>query len=155
MPVLFKGASGPVSSLVNYYSSGGVASSISVAPSNTATAAREVLSGALTSGTLATVVTHTGRGRLNFLSAYSKNGTSRTIRCKVTIDGVVVFDATTSAVVGTGLGQIAVGYMQQSSSPTVEFQPIDYQESLLIEVASSLTETDNVAVAVNRETWAS
>lgn len=148
MPVLFKGSSGPVASIINAFSSGSVATTFSISSANT----KEELSGALTAATLKTVVSHTGRGRVNSLVVYAKDSTSRTMRCKVTVDGVVVFDATSSAVTGAGFGMIVIGGAITNS---VEFQPIDYQESLLIEIASSLTETDKVAIGVNRETWAS
>lgn len=148
MPVLFKGASGPVASIINSFSSGGTATTFSLASVNV----KEELSGALTAATLKTMVSHTGRGRVNALFVYAKDATSRTLRCKLTVDGVVVFDATSSAVNSSGYGIVVVGGAVTNS---VEFQPIDYQESLLIEIASSLTETDKVAIGVNRETWAS
>lgn len=148
MPVLFKGANGPVASIINAFSSGGTATAYSLSSNNVL----EQLSGSLTAATLKTMVSHTGRGRVNALVIYAKDSTSRTLRCKLTVDGVVVFDATSNAVVGGGFGMIVIGGAITNS---VEFQPIDYQESLLVEIASSLTETDKVAIGVNRETWAS
>lgn len=148
MPVLFKGANGPVASIINAFSSGGTATAYSLSSNNVL----EQLSGSLTADTLKTMVSHTGRGRVNALVIYAKDNTSRTLRCKLTVDGVVVFDATSDAVVSPGFGMIVIGGAITNS---VEFQPIDYQESLLVEIASSLTETDKVAIGVNRETWAS
>ena len=149
MPVLFKGANGPVASIINAFSSGGTATAYSLSSNNVL----EQLSGSLTADTLKTMVSHTGRGRVNALVIYAKDSTSRTLRCKLTVDGVVVFDATSNAVSGgPGFGMIVIGGAITNS---VEFQPIDYQESLLVEIASSLTETDKVAIGVNRETWAS
>ena len=148
MPVLFKGANGPVASIINAFSSGGTATAYSLSSNNVL----EQLSGSLTADTLKTMVSHTGRGRVNALMIYTKDGTSRTLRCKLTVDGVVVFDATSNAVASPGWGMIVIGGAITNS---VEFQPIDYQESLLVEIASSLTETDKVAIGVNRETWAS
>lgn len=148
MPVLFKGANGPVASIINNYSSGSAVTGFSLISANT----KEELSGALTAATLKTMVTHTGRGRVNALVIYAKDSTARTLRCKVTVDGTVVFDATSGSAATLGFGMIVVGGAVTNS---VEFQPIDYQESLLIEIASSLTETDKVAIGINRETWAS
>ena len=148
MPVLFKGANGPVASIINAFSSGGTATAYSLSSNNVL----EQLSGSLTADTLKTMVSHTGRGRVNALVIYAKDNTSRTLRCKLTVDGVVVFDATSNAVASPGWGMIVIGGAITNS---VEFQPIDYQESLLVEIASSLTETDKVAIGVNRETWAS
>ncbi|HMW22340.1 MAG TPA: hypothetical protein PKC59_02800 [Burkholderiaceae bacterium] len=148
MPVLFKGANGPVASIINAFSSGGTATAYSLSSNNVL----EQLSGSLTADTLKTMVSHTGRGRVNALVIYTKDNTSRTLRCKLTVDGVVVFDATSNAVASPGFGMIVIGGAITNS---VEFQPIDYQESLLVEIASSLTETDKVAIGVNRETWAS
>lgn len=148
MPVLFKGANGPVASIINAFSSGGTATAYSLSSNNVL----EQLSGSLTADTLKTMVSHTGRGRVNALVIYAKDNTSRTLRCKLTVDGVVVFDATSNAVASPGFGMIVIGGAITNS---VEFQPIDYQESLLVEIASSLTETDKVAIGVNRETWAS
>lgn len=151
MPVLFKGSSGPVASIINLFSGGGVSTSFTLSPAGSINYV-EVLSGAVTAATLKTMVSHTGRGRINALVAYTKDVTSRTVRCKVTVDGVVIFDATSNAIANAGYGMVVVGNVATNQ---VWFQPIDYQESLLIEIASSLTETDKVAIGVNRETWAS
>lgn len=152
MAVLFQGASGPVTAITNYYSAGGVNSAFSLQP-DPDTGTVEILSGALTANTLKTLYTKTGRGRINVLTAQTKNATSRTVRLRLTIDGTVCFDATTNAIADTGRGLIAVGIYAAGGFSTV-FQPIDYQESCLVEVASSLTETDFVALGINAEEWA-
>jgi len=156
MPVLFQPSAGPVASIVNYYSSGGVASTFAINATDRTMLQEVAAGGAFTAGTLQTIVSHTGRGRLNMLTVHSTNATSRTLRCKVTVDGTVVFDATSSAVTTSNYGLIVNGSIDGSGQGAMQFQPIDYQESLLIEVASSLSEAAaNVGIGVNRETWAS
>lgn len=149
----FVGGYGPITSIVNFYSSGGVSSgtNITATPNNNA---KEVLSGALTAGALSgALVNVTGRGRLNLAAAYSKDGTARNIRLQVVVDGTAVFDATTNSVANVGYGLVAVGSLDLSNGAQV-YQPVDFYQSLIIRVASSLTETDKVAVGINYETWA-
>lgn len=155
MPNLFRGSYGPPATIVNAYSAGGVStSSLGAGPSlNTV----EVTAGSAYSasaGTLQTVISHTGRGRLNALAVYAKNATARTIRLQLTIDGTVVFNATSNSISASGTGMMVVGVV---STSTLVMQPIDYNESLLIEVASSVSSdaAANIGLAVNRETWVS
>jgi hypothetical protein len=132
-------------SIVNFCSSG--ATSLASINGNGATnCAREVLSGALTAATLKDIVSITGGGSISYLSAYAKNATSRTVRLVVVLDGVTVFDATSSAVTANGSGLMAVG-TGAGSSTYIQAAPIRWNSSCVIRVASSLTETDNVAVA--------
>jgi hypothetical protein len=126
-------------SVVNLWSAGG-ASSTSVG-AGSANGAREVLSGALTANTLKTLVSISTGGQISYLSAYSANATSRTIRLVVICDGVTVFDATSNAIAASGTGMRAAG------SGTAPTGVIRFNASCVIQVASSLTETDSVAVA--------
>lgn len=153
MPVLFKGANGPVASIINAFSAGGVSTS-SLAAGSGALAVTAASAYSATPGTLQSVISHTGRGRLNALNIYATNVTPRTLRLKLTIDGTVVFDATSNSVSASGSGMFVVGVLTTS---TVIYQPIDYQESLLIEVASSVASdaAANIALGVLRETWSS
>jgi hypothetical protein len=131
-------------SIVNVFSSGGV--SIGPLQANTGSnGAREVLSGALTAATLKDIVSITGSGQIDYLAAYSKNTTSRTVRLVVILDGVTVFDATSNAFSANGTGVFAVG--QINGGETLRGNPIRFNASCLIRVASSLSETDLVAVA--------
>ncbi len=147
----FVGGNGPVTSIVNFFSAGGVQSAglTATASSNT----KETLSGAVTAATLKRLVNLTGRGRVNLLTAYAKDATARTIRCQFIVDGVTIFDATSSSVTAAGAGLMVTGVVDTSSSTQV-FQPIDFYSSCEVWVASSLTETDKAAVAINYETWA-
>lgn len=129
-------------SIVNFYSSGDVSTTMPVG----AAVAREVLSGPLTAGTLATVLSVTGVGRVQHLCAYSKDGTARTIRLVVIVDGqsVPCFDATTNSFSATSQGLSAVSYAAQAE--------IVFNNSLQVLVASSNTETDMVAIGYMLET---
>lgn len=149
---LFSAGSGPIATIVNRFSAGGAAVGASISNSTNQNA-KTTASGALTSATLATIHNITGRGRLNLLTAYVADTTSRTVRIVLTIDGTVVFDATSSAITIPGDGMVAVGVVT-SASGALEFQPIDFQQSMKVEIASSLTETDKVTVGINYETWA-
>lgn len=149
----FFGSDGPVSSIVNYYSSGGVQSAGAIT-ANSYTNTKETLSGALVATTLKTIHSVTGHGRLNMLCAYTKDATNRTIRLKLIIDGAATpqFDATSSAIAGSGIGIVAVGAIDSAPSSQV-FQPIKFNTSLEVKVASSLSETDKVATGINYEVW--
>lgn len=118
---------------------------------NTANAVA-ALSGATTAGTLKTALSVNGRGQLNWLNAFTANATARTIRIKITRDGTVIYDKTTASISTIGQGPIAIGAGQGNSTPpVVAFQPILFNASLLVEIASSLTETDGFSVAWNYE----
>lgn len=112
------------------------------------------LSGDMTAGVLKTAYSATGKGRVNFFAVYCNDATSRTIRVKVTINGsTVAYDKTSTAIAVSGGGVIAIGSGQPNvSGVPVLFQPIDYTNGILIEFASSLTETGNkLTTAINAE----
>lgn len=130
-------------SIVNAYSSGG-SQAATIQAAAAGNNAREVLSGALTANTLKDIVSITGSGQIDYLAAYTKNTTSRTVRLVVILDGVTVFDATSNAIVATNYGLPAVG--QNVGGAWARSAPIRFNASCVIRVASSLTETDFVAV---------
>lgn len=115
--------------------------------------AREVLSGALTAATLKTLLTISGAGELFHLMAYTKDGTSRTVRCRVTLDGVVVFDATTAAIALTNTGLIVVGADNLSATIVTNRGSMRFVTSCVVEVASSLSETDKMAIGYTAQTY--
>lgn len=130
------GGRAATTSVVNAFSSGGVsAASVPLA------SAREVLSGALTATTLKELLSVTGGGELPHLSAYAKDLTSRTVRLVVIADGVTCFDATSGATGANGQGILAAGVVGGQGAP------IRFNSSLSVSVASSLSETDKVAIA--------
>lgn len=145
---LFAGGLRSTTSILNYCSSGGV--NVTDLPASSNNNAKEVLSGALTAATLATALSVTGAGEIGYLAVYSKDGTARAVRIKVTVDGnaTAVFDATSSSFSSTGRGLLVVGNLP--SSPPVALGaviPLRWNASLLVEIASSLTETDKIAIA--------
>lgn len=104
---------------------------------------KSTLSGAMTANTLTTVLSVTGGGVLNILGAIANDTTSRTIRMKLTLDGVVVFDSTSSAITTAAMGGFCVGQGEQATV-TAFYDAIPFTSSCLFEVASSLTETDKL-----------
>lgn len=106
-----------------------------------------VLTPALTAGTLVPILTVTTGGTLSFLAVQGIDATSRTHRLKITMDGVVVFDSTSVAITDNAYVLPAVGWLQGTAglrSPI--FEPLHFNKSLLVEYASSLTETANTQV---------
>lgn len=99
---------------------------------------KKTVSGALTANTLSTVLSITGGGTLCFASCYGNDATSRTHRFKLTLDGVVVYDATTAAVAATSSGIMLVGITAVGVYST---DAIPFNVSCLLEYASSVTET--------------
>lgn len=98
----------------------------------------------VTANTLTTALSRTGKGALGCFFLQSVDGTSRTHRIKITLDGTVIYDKT-SPEVTTALAILPVqGQIAWSSATTaagVIENPILFESSLLIEYASSLTET--------------
>ncbi len=113
---------------------------------------KKILSGSLTANTLATMLSITGEGVVSTAYLIRQDSTSRTIRLKVTLDGTVIYDATSSTVANQNAGSmLAIGYMD-SNSTAGPSQPIPFKTSFLIEVASSLTETDTIALYTSYRT---
>jgi hypothetical protein len=135
---------GATTAIINAHSSGGTQAA-TIQASGTQ-GSREVLSGALTAATLATLLTVDGPGLLPLLSVYTKDTTSRTVRLVVEVDGVTVFDGTSSAITTLNSGIFAAGAWTASGiyGPST---PIAFASSLVVRVASSLTETDKLAIA--------
>lgn len=106
-------------------------------------------SGALTGGTLATVLSLSGRGVISFLAAGGVDGTARTHRLKVTLDGVVVYDATGASTTNLGSVLNPIGSFAPSTvtNPMLTFEPLVFNTSLLVEYASSVTETAKSVIA--------
>jgi hypothetical protein len=136
----------PTTSIVNAVSGGGVTTTVAIQAS-TSSNTKAVLSGALTANTLATALSVTGGGEVPFLSAYAIDATARTIRCVVTVDGVSVFDATSASISTTNHGLLVMGWVGASSALGNSGAPLRFNASLLVQIASDLTETDKVAIA--------
>lgn len=145
------GGSHVVISVVNGSSSGGVLRDLTTA----AVIAKSILSGALTATVLATALNIAGRGALNFAAVAAVNATSRTMRLRITLDSVVVFDATSSVCTTTDSGIVGVGAFNYAAGPANPLlQQAPFQSSCLVEIASSLTETNFVKALLNYELWA-
>jgi len=138
--------SGPTTAVVNFFSSGGVRSSVTLVASQHNNA-KEELSGALVANTLKTLLTVTGGGSVPYLACYPMDTTSRSVRMEVTADGVVVFDATSNAAgVTAGFGILAAGCA--GTGQAMHGDPITFNSSLVVKVATSVaSETDKVAIA--------
>lgn len=135
------GALRATSSVINAHSSGGTSQTFNVAIN-----ARALLSGAMTAGTLSTLLNvPSGAGRMPLCALSTNDSTARTARLRITVDGVVVFDATSASMSGTGVGIFAAGYNPGSNTISPS-DPIVYTRSLKVEAASSLTETDKLTL---------
>ena len=109
---------------------------------------KEVLSGALTANTLATVLSLTGPGEVPLLTSYTKDATARTVRTVVIVDGVTVFDFTSASIGVPKRGAIVAGQVASGGSSYVtQGNPIRFSVSLVVQQASNLTETDKLALA--------
>jgi len=137
-----------VTSIVNKNSSGGnhvIFGSIVLATLSNMISGKAVYSGALTAATLSPVLSITGEsGYLDVCVAHGANATSRTHTLKITLDGVVVFNATTDACTANSNAIVAVGSTGNASTGSAVFGNggVKFNTSCLIEYASSLTETD-------------
>lgn len=132
--------------IVNGHSSGSTASGATAVAGGQF---KTVASGALTANTLATALTVTGAGWCSAIHALTADTTSRTVRLQVIVDGVTAFDATSSAITTAASGLIAVGSPVTNSGGSVQLQegaPIRFNASLVIKIASSLSETDKINV---------
>lgn len=108
---------------------------------------KTALSGAVTASTLKTMLNLSGRGSLDFLAFAGQDTTARTQRLVLTIDGVVVFDASTSQAQNGALchffpvigSVVAAG---ANGTPMAIWRPFLFNVSCKVEYSSSLGETD-------------
>lgn len=132
----------PPTAIVNAHSSGGASCNL---PSTTG---KQVLSGALTAATLKQMVSVSGAGTFQFASAISQDGTARTVRLQVILDGVTVFDATSDNFSSSAHG-VTTSLNAATSGSLASYVPeqFRFKSSLVIKIASSNTETDKIALA--------
>lgn len=111
--------------------------------------------GALTAGVLSSALINISgtAGELSSLYMITNDATARTMRIEVVADGVTVFDSTAS-VAATGSGFWAVANGQVTSSIYVSTNPIVFNSTLTVKVASSLTETDKTQISYSYATRA-
>lgn len=109
-------------------------------------------SGLVTANVLKTALSVSGAGQLNWLGVYSTNSTSKTIRVKVTIDGVAIRDYTSAAIAVTNRGFTVIGTgVYTTNDQAVNFQPCPFNTSLLVEFTTDIGETNGVTIAWNYE----
>lgn len=102
-------------------------------------------SGALTTDTYKTMVTITGAGALHFVALKTVDAIARTIGLRITLDGGTPIEYV-DAVNATTQGIVGVGFCPDAGDvPT--FQVVPFQTSCLIEIKSSLTETNKIQLA--------
>lgn len=105
-------------------------------------------SGALTANTLKTVLSVTGAGVLYFVGVSTVDTTSRTMRLVITLDGQATpaFDSTSAAITVANTAGFAVGNMDGNNAYSPAPQEIPFSTSCLIQIASSVSETDKMNV---------
>lgn len=147
----FIGGNLPPTAIVNGFSTDGYTVPVADFVTNRiAHGIKSILSGALTAATLKTLLSITGGGVLKYCGLAAVDATSRTLRLRITIDGTVVFDSTSAASTIANAGCHAVGSHQfvTATAGAGTRDRISFATSLLIEVASSLSETDKLSLGV-------
>jgi hypothetical protein len=112
---------------------------------------RRDLAGALTANTWKAIVNVTGPGYVNFAAAIVMAAASQTLGVRVTLDGVVVGNRSVPNMAANGRAVVLIGAVDSSNTSTtaVTMQSLRFNKSLLIELQSSLTETDSMAIIHN------
>jgi len=128
-----------VTSIVNYFSAGGIAR---VAPHAGRAAFKSALSGALTATTYLEIVGVSGKGVLNLAVIESMDATSRAIGLKIVVDGTIVFDAASTDAASANTVLWGCGVCDSNAGTILE--PVPFTVSLSLQVKSSLSETDKV-----------
>jgi hypothetical protein len=123
----------PPISIVNAGSANAVSTGLNI------TGSKQILSGALSANVLVTALSLVGPGTIDYLACCSVDTTARNIRMKITRDGIVVLDGTATGVNVAGSGVLGVGC---GSAPL----PTAFDTSLFVEISSSITETDKIAL---------
>ena len=143
-------------SVVHRYSSNGVGCLPSMVGGGGITYGKTTHTGALTAGVLSSALINISgtAGELTSLYMTTNDATARTMRMEVVADGVTVFDSTTASVAAIGSGFWAVANGQVTSSIDVTTNPIVFNSTLTVKVASSLTETDKTQISYSYATRA-
>ena len=143
-------------SVVHRYSSNGVGCLPSINSGGAITYGKTTQTGSLTAGVLSSALINISgtAGELTSLYMTTNDATARTMRMEVVADGVTVFDSTTASVAAIGSGFWAVANGQVTSSIYVSTNPIVFNSTLTVKVASSLTETDKTQITYSYATRA-
>ena len=142
-------------SVVNNYSDAGKAPAAGVS-TFFETRCKTTSTGALTAGVLSSsLLSISGTaGALSDCAIHTTDATSRTLRIQIVADGVTVFDATSAATTTIGAGIWAVSGGQASTAQPVISQPIVFNSTLTVKVASSVSETDRTKLSYSYVTRA-
>ena len=135
-------------SVVNNYSDDGKAPAAGVSSFFEARC-KTTSTGALTAGVLSSsLLSISGTaGALSDCAIHTTDATSRTLRIQIVADGVTVFDAISAATTTIGAGIWAVSGGQASTAQPVISQPIVFNSTLTVKVASSVSETDKTKLS--------
>ncbi len=145
---LYGGGAGPVISLQR---------SFNITPTFNSQISRlapvSVQSGAMTSGVPKNILTVNGRGRLLLAAVRAVDATARTLTPDIKIDGVSILSpALVFGAADSGCDLVGVSYYTSDSGLGL-WEPIDFQSSLVIDLTSSLTETDKATVHYRYQVW--
>ncbi len=136
------GFGGATKFIYNQFTAAGWAADNSITP---VVGARQALSGALTANTLVDLINESGSaGQIDQISVFTVDTTSRTIRIVITVDGAVILDATSSTITSANTGGWWAGVRGTSLGSSIQLPPIKYTNSIRVQYASSLTETDKI-----------
>ena len=109
---------------------------------------QSTLAGALTAATLKEVLNVSGSGVVNYVSAFVADTTARTLRVKVIVDGITVADITSGTITMANYGLIAVGAGVEFNGTGTTIDHLTFNTSLVVQIASSLTETDKITTNI-------
>lgn len=140
-------ASAVTTSFANKYTASSTSSGTAITLDVTAL---ETLSGALTASTFKIMVNITGTsGKVPICAVVTKDATARVISLRITLDGSYVTTITSSSISSSGYAIIAAG-TTASSTVLIDGEPLRFKTSCLIEISSSLTETDKISLVYKR-----
>lgn len=120
--------------IVNDVSGGGASTSGQVGLTG-----KQIVSGALVAGVLQNMLTINGKAEVSVLGLSTNDATSRTMQLQIIVDGVIVFNPISNAVVVSGAGLGVAGSAAGTSRSYGNV--IRCNSSLQVNVASSLSET--------------
>lgn len=121
---------------------------------------RTLLSGAVTANTWKTLVSVTGAGVVHYCSLHANNATSKQSKLRITADGIVLVDSLmpgAAAANHQAYGAHGIGLAAQFDSTNqwhnvFVLDWIPFNASLLIEMQSTVSETDGHFLAYNYRT---
>jgi hypothetical protein len=137
--------------LGNYYAVAGFTANSQTTPANYQfVGCKTSTSGAMTANALKTLLSLTGAGHISNLVLSTVDATARTMRLKITIDGVVAFDYTSASITSANTGAVICG---AGNSAILSGDGFYFNTSFLVEAASNLAETDKFNIITKYETF--